>query len=280
MLLAPVAGTILKHVAREGAEVKVGETVLVMESMKMELELKATVGGKVHFLIATGIKAAQGQPVAEIGKAGAMGSVAAPPKAPGVPAAPHAAAVPAASAPAAAASGGSSTVPAPVAGTVLKLAVAEGATVNAGDNVVIMESMKMELEIKATSSGKVHFLVAQGAQVASQQPLAEVSGGAAAPVQAAQPAAVPQPAAAPQAAPVAQPAASSGSGETIPAPVAGTVLKLAVEEGANVKSGDNVVIMESMKMELEIKATSSGKVHFLVAQGAQVASQQPLAELK
>jgi oxaloacetate decarboxylase alpha subunit len=38
--------------------------------------------------------------------------------------------------------------------------------------------------------------------------------------------------------------------------------------------------MESMKMELEIKATSAGSVHFLVATGTQVASQQPIAEIK
>jgi oxaloacetate decarboxylase alpha subunit len=62
--------------------------------------------------------------------------------------------------------------------------------------------------------------------------------------------------------------------------VAGTVLRYAVNEGAAVKIGDNVVIMESMKMELEIKATAAGAVHFLVAAGTQVASQQPIAEVK
>jgi biotin carboxyl carrier protein len=54
------------------------------------------------------------------------------------------------------------------------MAVAEGAQVNAGDNVIIMESMKMELEIKSTVAGKVHFLVTQGAKAASQDALAEV----------------------------------------------------------------------------------------------------------
>jgi oxaloacetate decarboxylase alpha subunit len=34
--------------------------------------------------------------------------------------------------------------------------------------------MKMELEIKATAAGKVHFLVATGTQVSSQQPIAEI----------------------------------------------------------------------------------------------------------
>ncbi|MDR2739152.1 MAG: sodium-extruding oxaloacetate decarboxylase subunit alpha [Treponema sp.] len=168
---------------------------------------------------------------------------------------------------AAAVSGGGATIPAPVAGTVLRYSAGEGDTVKSGDTVLIMESMKMELEIKATSTGPVHFLVPTGTQVAAQQPLAEIGGGAAAPAAAA-------PAAAPEAA-----APVSGGGATIPAPVAGTVLRYSAGEGDTVKSGDTVLIMESMKMELEIKATSAGSVHFLVSTGTQVASQQPIAEI-
>jgi len=61
--------------------------------------------------------------------------------------------------------------------------------------------------------------------------------------------------------------------------VAGTVLRHAVAEGAQVKSGDTIIIIESMKMELEIKSTTAGKVHFLVPAGTQVASQLPIAEI-
>jgi oxaloacetate decarboxylase alpha subunit len=180
-----------------------------------------------------------------------------------------AASVPA-GAPAPATASGGTVVPAPVAGTVIRYAVSEGAQVKSGDTVIIMESMKMELEIKATSAGKIHFLVPTGSQVAQQQALAQLGGTA--PVAAA-------PAPVPSAAPVPAPAAPSG-GAVVVAPVAGTIIRHAVAEGADVKSGDNVVIMESMKMELEIKATSAGKIHFLAAAGTQVASQQPIAELK
>jgi oxaloacetate decarboxylase alpha subunit len=159
-----------------------------------------------------------------------------------------------------------------VAGTVLRYAVNEGEEVNPGTTVLIIESMKMELEIKAISAGPVHFLVPTGTQVASQQPVAEIGGsGVGEPVPEA---AAPVPAAAAPAT-----AAPSSGGTVVPSPVAGTVLRYAVDEGATVAAGDNVIIIESMKMELEIKATVAGSVHFLAPTGAQVASQQPLAEI-
>ncbi|MDR1256436.1 MAG: sodium-extruding oxaloacetate decarboxylase subunit alpha [Spirochaetaceae bacterium] len=82
------------------------------------------------------------------------------------------------------------------------------------------------------------------------------------------------------AAQVAAPAAAAPAGGTaVNAPVAGTVLKLAVSEGAQAASGDTIIIIESMKMELEIKATSAGRVHFLVPAGQAVQAGQPLAQI-
>jgi oxaloacetate decarboxylase alpha subunit len=191
-------------------------------------------------------------------------------------------AAPVASGPAPAGGGGTAVIPAPVAGTVLRHVAAEGAEVKTGDTVLIVESMKMELEIKSTAAGKVHFLVPAGTQVSAQQPIAQISGTA---VPVAQAPAAPAPAAAPapQAAPAPAPSGggggSTGGGVVIPAPVAGTVLRYAVSEGAQVASGATIIIIESMKMELEIKATAAGKVHFLVPAGTQVASQQPIAEI-
>jgi oxaloacetate decarboxylase alpha subunit len=92
--------------------------------------------------------------------------------------------------------------------------------------------------------------------------------------------AAPAPAAAPAAAAAPAPAAPSGGGTVVLAPMSGTILRYAAAEGGAVKSGDNVVIMESLKMELEIKATVAGTVHFLAPAGAQVASQQPIAEIR
>jgi oxaloacetate decarboxylase alpha subunit len=165
---------------------------------------------------------------------------------------------------------GSVQIPAPVAGTILRYAVDEGADVKEGQTVLIIESMKMELEIKSTVAGKIHFLVPTGTQVQAQQPVASLGGVVSA---------VPAPAESAAPAPV-QAAPVSGGGTVIPAPVAGTILRYAVNEGASVKSGDTVIIIESMKMELEIKTTATGNVHFLVPTGTQVASQQPIAEVK
>jgi oxaloacetate decarboxylase alpha subunit len=181
-------------------------------------------------------------------------------------------AAPATSSPAAAASSGATSsvnVPAPVAGTVLRYAVSEGAEVQSGTTILIIESMKMELEIKSTAAGKVHFLVPAGTQVAAQQPIAQISGAAAAPAGGGS-----------SSGGASGGGGATGGGVTVPAPVAGTILRYAVNEGDQVASGATIIIIESMKMELEIKSTAAGRVHFLVSAGTQVAAQQPIAELK
>ncbi len=69
----------------------------------------------------------------------------------------------------------SGVVKAPVAGTLLKHVVADGELVASGQTILIVESMKMELEIKAPSSGRIHFLIAPGSQILSGQRVAEIA---------------------------------------------------------------------------------------------------------
>ena len=178
------------------------------------------------------------------------------------------AAAPVASAPAAV---GGVDITAPVAGTLLKQCFSNGTKVTKGQTVIIVESMKMELEVKATTDGTITYTVAPGTQINNGQVLASIGGvvqAAPAPVAAA-PAAAPAPAAVPVA----------GNGTKVAAPVAGVFLRTAVPEGTSVKKGDNVVILESMKMELEVKAPCDGKVHFLANQGDQVTNGQPVCEI-
>ena len=166
-------------------------------------------------------------------------------------------------------------VKAPVAGTLLRYAVNSGANVKKGDTVIIVESMKMELEVKAPEAGTITFTVQPGTQIAQGQTLATLGGV----VQAA-PAPVAT-SAAPAADTTAKANAQGGvtGGKAVVAPVAGTLLRYAVNEGASVQPDTTVIIVESMKMELEIKAGAAGKVHFVAATGSQIAQGATLAEI-
>ena len=73
-------------------------------------------------------------------------------------------------------------------------------------------------------------------------------------------------------APAAAPVASApAGGETIKAPMPGTILKVNVSNGQAVKKGDVLFILEAMKMENEIMAPCDGTVSAVsVANGASV----------
>jgi acetyl-CoA carboxylase biotin carboxyl carrier protein len=59
-VLAPVTGTVWKVETKEGDTVAEGQTLFVLESMKMEIPVEATDGGRV-----TKIHVREGQPVDE-----------------------------------------------------------------------------------------------------------------------------------------------------------------------------------------------------------------------
>ena len=68
------------------------------------------------------------------------------------------------------------------------------------------------------------------------------------------------------------------SGDTLVSPLQGTVLKVAVEQGAAVEEGTLIAVIEAMKMENEITAHKSGTVAELpIAVGASVATGDTLA---
>ncbi|MEE2787324.1 MAG: carboxyl transferase domain-containing protein [Myxococcota bacterium] len=75
------------------------------------------------------------------------------------------------------AKGSAGAVSAPSAALVLNLPVQEGAQVNAGDCVIVLESMKMEVRVEAALTGTVReVLVGTGAQVKSGQTLIIIDG--------------------------------------------------------------------------------------------------------
>ncbi len=86
----------------------------------------------------------------------------------------------------------------------------------------------------------------------------------------------PAPAAAPAAAPAPTPAATpaapvSGGKETVSSPMPGNILAVNVANGAAVKKGDVLMILEAMKMENEIMSPCDGTILSVnVTKGASV----------
>ena len=73
----------------------------------------------------------------------------------------------------------------------------------------------------------------------------------------------------------------AASGDAVVAPMQGTVIKVAVEEGQEVSEGDTVVVLEAMKMENPVKAHKDGTVTNLTATaGGGVTKGDPLLEIK
>ena len=75
--------------------------------------------------------------------------------------------------------------------------------------------------------------------------------------------------------------AGAASGDAITAPMQGTVVKVAVEEGQEVSAGDLVVVLEAMKMENPVTAHKDGTITGLAVEtGAAITQGTVLAEIK
>ena len=145
------------------------------------------------------------------------------------------------------------TIVAPLPGKVIDIKVKVGDTVTPGQEVVVLEAMKMENSITSDFGGVVkQILVAVGDNVATDAIIIEV-GDAAAPAPAAPAAAV--------------------TGNKVVAPLPGRVIALKVNVGDTVAAGDEVAVLEAMKMENSITSDYSGTVlQVAVAEGENIAS--------
>lgn len=176
------------------------------------------------------------------------------------------------SAPAAApATGSVKFIASPLPGSIVRVLVEAGQSVKKGDVLLTMESMKMENNISAEADGVVKsILVTPGQNVMQDDKLIEFAVAAAAqpvaPAPKPQPAPQPQPAATAPAAP--KPAAPAG-GYKVVSPLPGSVVKVAVAVGADVKKGDVLLTLESMKMENNILAEKDGKVTAIMVSAGQ-----------
>ena len=66
----------------------------------------------------------------------------------------------------------------------------------------------------------------------------------------------------------------------ITAPMPGMVVDFKVAEGATVKKGEAILILEAMKMENDIASTADGVISFVTTKGANVNTGDLLAVVK
>ena len=146
------------------------------------------------------------------------------------------------------------TIVAPLPGKVIEIKVKVGDMVAVGQEVALLEAMKMENSITSDAAGYVkQILVVAGENVATDAVLIELGDAPAAPKAEAAPKAV--------------------VGNKIAAPLPGRIISLKVKVGDAVKAGDEVVVLEAMKMENSITSDYDGTVQqILVAEGDNVAT--------
>lgn len=129
----------------------------------------------------------------------------------------------------------------------------------------------MAKHLKITVEGKVYDVIVEDVTEdagSSLYPQPGLTSPASAPVTAPS---------APAPAPAAAPAAPSAGAGDVPSPLGGVIIEITVKEGDSVSEGDQVAIIEAMKMKQVIGATHGGtvsKIHVKV--GDAVDSGQPL----
>lgn len=109
-----------------------------------------------------------------------------------------------------------------------------------------------------------------------EAPAAPVQAPVAAPAASA-PAQSPAPA---QASAPAAPVAAAGSGKAVTSPLPGVIIAVKVNVGDKVKAGQEVAVLEAMKMENSIEATQDGTVTAInVAKGDSVLEGAPIVTI-
>ena len=169
---SPLPGSIVKVMVQAGQEIKKGDTLLTMESMKMENVIASEVTGKVKsVLVQPGQNVMQDDKLVEIEVAAAAAPAPAAEAPKAAPAAPKAAPAPAPKAAPAAAPAGGTKVTSPLPGSVIKVLVSEGQAVKKGDTLLTLESMKMENAIMAECDGTVSKIAVTAGQNVMQDDL-------------------------------------------------------------------------------------------------------------
>ena len=225
-----------------GDMVTVGQEVAILEAMKMENSITSDFAGRVKQIIVKEGDTVQAEGVIieiESAKAGAAAGAKRPVT--------------------------GKTVCAPLPGRVIELKVKVGDKVSAGQEVMILEAMKMENSITTDYAGFVkQILVAEGDTVAADAILIEVADSMD-----------------DDGAEVAERKVTAADGNTVNAPLPGRVIEIKVKAGDKVSVGQEVMILEAMKMVNSISSDYAGEVlGLLVAEGDTVAADQALLVIK
>ena len=131
------------------------------------------------------------------------------------------------------------------------------------------------MKYKVTLNGRTYEVEVEAGKAMLTDEYEAYAPAPAAPAAAAPVAAAP---AAPAAAPAAP--AATAAGEPVNSPMPGTILRVEVAQGAAVKEGQLLVVLEAMKMENEILAPKDGTVAQVVVQkGSRVETGSPLIVL-
>jgi biotin carboxyl carrier protein len=143
----------------------------------------------------------------------------------------------------------------PMPGTIISINVSVGDRVSAGDVLLTLESMKIQNEVRAPVDGEVMEIhVSQRANVRRAERLVTIGHGE-------KPLTPPTIATGTSRAAGVEPSpATVSAAKVVNCPMPGTVLSINVRVGDAVKSGDVLLILESMKIQNEIKAPKDGKV--------------------
>ena len=248
VITAPLPGTVFKLNVKVGDMVEKGQDVIILEAMKMENSISSDVTGRVkRIFVAEGDTVAESAALIEIESNDA-------------PAKPAAATAIKQSAPAQAKG---TIVTAPLPGTIFKLNVKVGDMVEKGQDVVILEAMKMENSISSDVAGRVtRIFVAEGDTVTENAALIEI-GSADAKVE------------------TSAPVHHSANANKVLAPLPGRVISVLVNNGDKVKKGQDVVVLEAMKMENSISSDYEGTVvNINVTEGDTVSENAVLIEIE
>ena len=166
-----------------------------------------------------------------------------------------------------------SALKSPLPGVIVKVLVQPGKPVKRGDVLLTMESMKMENNILAEEDTIIKTIYVQPGQSVLQDDILIDFEGTASTVQA------PAPTTSTVTAPVTAP--KTAATITIKSPLPGSVIKVYVTVGQNIKRGDTLLTLESMKMENSILAEKSGIIKAIhVVSGQTVMQEDALVDME